>query len=295
MTILQEQPVYLEQSAGYIWINGKLISCLDAKINVLTHSLHYSGAVFEGERAYNGKVFKLKEHTIRLIKSAEALKLQVPYSVDEIIEAHKLVIEKNNIKDAYIRPLIWCGSESMNISHESLSVNVMIVAIPSTSPLSAEGINVHISRWRKASPDSLPLQCKGAGHYNMMVVSRREATALGYDDAILLDFRGYIAEFTSSNIFFVKDNILYTPIADAFLNGITRQTIIEIARKLGIETKEEYIKLEDIENFTECFGTGTAVEIQKIRSIDLGNKKITFKDHKITDSLKKEYDKLVRT
>ncbi|WP_341789352.1 branched-chain amino acid transaminase [Rickettsia endosymbiont of Polydrusus tereticollis] len=294
MTILQEQPVYLEQSAGYIWINGKLISCLDAKINVLTHSLHYSGAVFEGERAYNGKVFKLKEHTIRLIKSAEALKLQVPYSVDEIIEAHKLVIEKNNIKDAYVRPLIWCGSESMNISHESLSVNVMVVAIPSEPRFPAEGINVHISRWRKASPDSLPPQCKGAGHYSTMIVSIREATALGYDDAILLDFRGYIAEFTSSNIFFVKDNTLYTPIADAFLNGITRQTIIEIAKKLGIEAKEEYIKLEDIENFTECFATGTAVEIQKIRSIDLGNKKITFKDHKITDSLKKEYDKLVR-
>ncbi|ABV74925.1 branched-chain amino acid aminotransferase [Rickettsia akari str. Hartford] len=286
--------IKLEQIFGHVWINGDLVPYQFARIHVLTHSLHYSGSVFEGERAYNGKVFKLKEHTARLIKSAEALGLKVPYSVDEIIKAHELVIKQNNIKDAYIRPLIWCGDESLNITNPDLSTNLLIAGIPSIPRSFEKGINLHVSRWRKAMPDSTPVQSKSAAQYNMAITSQKAAKALGYDDALLLDYEGYIAECTTTNIFFVQDKTLYTPIADRFLNGITRQTIIEIAKDLGLEVKEERLKLEQLENFTGCFVTGTAIEVQNISSIDLGNKKLIFEDHKITELLKEEYGRVVR-
>ncbi|AFB21149.1 branched-chain amino acid transaminase [Rickettsia canadensis] len=286
--------IKLEQIFWHVWINGDLVPYQFARIHVLTHSLHYSGSVFEGERAYNGKVFKLKEHTERLIKSAESLGLKVPYSVDEIMKAHELVIKQNNIKDAYIRPLIWCGDESLNITNSDLSTNLLIAGIPSMPRAFEKGINLHISRWRKAMPDSTPLQSKSSAQYNMAITSKKEAKALGYDDALLLDYEGYIAECTTTNIFFVKDQTLYTPIADRFLNGITRQTIIEIAKDFGLEVKEERLKLEQVENFTGCFVTGTAIEVQNINSIDLGKKKIIFNDHQIANTLKKEYDCIVR-
>ncbi len=284
----------LENNLWYIWINGELVPYELATVHVLTHSLHYSGSVFEGERAYNGKVFKLKEHTERLVKSAEVLGLKVLYSVEEIIKAHELLIEKNKIQDAYIRPLVWCGSESLNIINPKLSTNVLIAAVPSMSRAFTAGVNLHVSRWRKAAPNMMPVQSKSAAHYNMAITSKKEAKDLGYDDALLLDYEGYIAECTTTNIFFVKDNVLYTPVADRFLDGITRQTIIEIAKNLGLEVKEERLRLEQIEDFTSCFATGTAIEVQNINSIDLGNKKVTFNDHKIANILKEEYGKIVR-
>lgn len=285
---------FLKQDFWHIWINGSLVPYELAQIHVLTHSLHYSGAVFEGERAYNGKVFKLREHTERLVKSAEVLGLKISYNVDEIIKAHELLIEKNKIGDAYIRPLIWCGSESLNITNPALSTNLLIVAIPSIPRSFTEGVNLHVSRWRKIAPNMMPPQSKSAAHYNMAITSKKEAKSLGYDDALLLDYEGYIAECATTNIFFVKNNTLYTPIADRFLNGITRQTIIEIAKSLGLEVKEERLKLEQIEEFTGCFTTGTAIEVQNINSIDVGNKKIIFDDHKIANGLKKEYGRIVR-
>jgi len=281
------------QDKGYIWINGELVEWDAAKIHVLTHSLHYSGSVFEGEKSYNGKVFNLEEHTHRLIKSATTLSMDVPYSFDDIIKAHHIVIEKNNIQDAYIRPLIWQGSESLNLTNKILSVNLLIAAIPSI-PRPNYPLKLHLSRWRKPHPNSLPPQCKSAGHYNMMIVCQKEAKALGYDDAILLDWRGYIAECTTTNIFFVKDEQLFTPLPDAFLNGITRCTIIEIAKRLNIPINEEYIELERITHFDECFVTGTAMEVKAINSIDFEDQKITFKNNKITTLLKNEYNALVR-
>ncbi|WP_419235459.1 branched-chain amino acid transaminase [Rickettsia endosymbiont of Nabis limbatus] len=283
-----------ENNLWYIWINGELVPYELATVHALTHSLHYSGSVFEGERAYNGKVFKLKEHTERLIKSAEVLGLKVPYSVEEIVKAHKLLIEKNNIQDAYIRPLVWCGSESLNIINPKLSTNVLIAVVSSMPRAFTAGFNLHVSKWRKAAPNMMPVQSKSAAYYNMAITSKKEAKALGYDDALLLDYEGYIAECTTTNIFFVKDNVLYTPIADRFLDGITRRTIIEIAKNLGLEVREERIKLEQIEDFTSCFATGTAIEVQNINSIDLDGKKVTFNDHKIVDMLKEEYDRIVR-
>jgi branched-chain amino acid aminotransferase len=291
--ILTEKPFKnLNQLSGYIWINGRFIAWQEAKIHALTHSLHYSGGVFEGEKAYNGKIFKLEEHTQRLIESAKSLSIEVPYSFENIIEAHQLLITKNNIKDAYIRPLIWFGSESLNLTNVNLSVNLLIAAVPST--LRASGaLSLHIARWRKCHPNSLPPQCKSSGHYNMMIVCQKEAKSLGYDDAILLDWRGYVAECSTANIFFVKDDQLFTPIADSFLNGITRQTIIKLANDLNIKVIEEYITPDRVGEFNECFMTGTAVEVKGIKSINLGERNVIFEDSKITNLLKKEYNDLV--
>ncbi|WP_425364444.1 branched-chain amino acid transaminase [Candidatus Tisiphia endosymbiont of Mystacides longicornis] len=291
--ILTEKPFKnLNQLSGYIWINGRFIAWQEAKIHALTHSLHYSGGVFEGEKAYNGKIFKLEEHTQRLIESAKSLSIEVPYSFENIIEAHQLLITKNNIKDAYIRPLIWFGSESLNLTNVNLSVNLLIAAVPSTLRPSG-ALSLHIARWRKCHPNSLPPQCKSSGHYNMMIVCQKEAKSLGYDDAILLDWRGYVAECSTANIFFVKDDQLFTPIADSFLNGITRQTIIKLANDLNIKVIEEYITPDRVGEFNECFMTGTAVEVKGIKSINLGERNVIFEDSKITNLLKKEYNDLV--
>ena len=282
----------LDQLSGYIWINGELVEWQDAKVHALTHSLHYSGGVFEGEKAYNGKVFKLEEHTHRLLESAKSLRLVVPYSFEDIVNAHYLLIEKNNIKDAYIRPFIWQGSESINLTNPMLSVNLLIAAIPA-NPRPATPLKLHLARWRKPHPNSLPVQCKSSAHYNMLIVCQKEAKSSGFDDAVLLDWQGYIAECTTTNIFFVKDNSLFTPIADNFLNGITRQTIIEIAKKMNINVNEERIPLEKMSEFDECFMTGTAMEVRSIQSIDIGTKNIVFTGNKITNLLKNEYDVLV--
>ncbi len=291
--ILTEKPFKnLNQLSGYIWINGRFIAWQEAKIHALTHSLHYSGGVFEGEKAYNGKIFKLEEHTQRLIESAKSLSIEVPYSFEKIIEAHQLLITKNNIKDAYIRPLIWFGSESLNLTNVNLSVNLLIAAVPSTLRPSG-ALSLHIARWRKCHPNSLPPQCKSSGHYNMMIVCQKEAKSLGYDDAILLDWRGYVAECSTANIFFVKDDQLFTPIADSFLNGIMRQTIIKLANDLNIKVIEEYITPDRVGEFNECFMTGTAVEVKRIKSINLGERNVIFEDSKITNLLKKEYNDLV--
>ncbi|HJD57106.1 branched-chain amino acid transaminase [Candidatus Tisiphia endosymbiont of Ptychoptera albimana] len=291
--ILTEKPFKnLNQLSGYIWINGRFIAWQEAKIHALTHSLHYSGGVFEGEKAYNGKIFKLEEHTQRLIESAKSLSIEVPYSFEKIIEAHQLLITKNNIKDAYIRPLIWFGSESLNLTNVNLSVNLLIAAVPSTLRPSG-ALSLHIARWQKCHPNSLPPQCKSSGHYNMMIVCQKEAKSLGYDDAILLDWRGYVAECSTANIFFVKDDQLFTPIADSFLNGITRQTIIKLANDLNIKVIEEYITPDRVGEFNECFMTGTAVEVKGIKSINLGERNVIFEDSKITNLLKKEYNDLV--
>lgn len=282
----------IDKLTGYIWINGELVQWQDAKIHIFTHGLHYSGGVFEGEMAYSGEVFKLEEHTDRLIASAKVMQMESPYSFDEIIDAHKLVIKKNNIRNAYVRPLIWRGAESLNLTNKVLSVNLMIAAIPST-PKPEKSFNLHISKWQKPHPDSMPPQVKSSGHYNMMIVSQMEAKALGYDDAILLDWRGFVAECTTTNIFFVKGDQLITPIADAFLNGITRQTVIGLAKKLGLEVKEKHFGLEKLEKYNECFMTGTAAEVKSVKSIDLGHKKIIFENNRITSLLHQEYASLV--
>lgn len=282
----------IDKLSGYIWLNGELVNWSDAKIHVLSHSLHYAGAVFEGEKAYSGKIFKLEEHTERLIKSAKDLYLTTPYSFDDIIKAHAEVLAKNNIGDAYVRPLIWRGGESLNLINKMLSVNLMIAAIPSTIRPEA-GLKLSLSGWRKPHPNSMPPQCKSSGHYNMMIAVQQDAKNNGYDDALLLDYDGYIAECTTTNIFFVKGDSLYTPIADRFLNGITRQTVIMLARDLGLEVKEQRLELSSLADYSECFITGTAAEIKGVESININGDKVNFTGDRITKSLKEEYRKTV--
>ena len=282
------------QLTKYIWLNGELIDAKSCHINLLAHSLHYSGGVFEGERAYDGKVFRLKEHTERLLYSAKIMQLDVPYSYQDIIEAHKLFIKQNEIVDAYVRPLIFRGCESLNMTNDSLSVNLMIAATHSQSAKHEREFNLHISRWRKPAIDAFPPQVKSSGHYNMVIVAQKEAKSLGFDDAVMLDSNGYVAESTTANIFFVKDRVLYTPTADLFLNGITRQTVLELAFEHNIKIVEKRIELTEVEGFDECFVTGTAAEIKYVNSITIDDKKISFTSNKITEFLKDKYNKLVR-
>jgi len=276
----------------FIWINGKVIPWDEAYIHVLTHSLHYSGAVFEGERAYNGKIFKLTEHTNRLLKSAGDMHLSVKYSLEEIKEATKAILQKNNLKNAYVRPLIWRGAESIGAYNPVLTTNLLIFAIES-DPKFRNGLRLWVSPWRKIAENSIPVQAKSSTHYAMLSISQQLAQDAGYDDALLLDQFDDIAECSTTNIFFGREGELVTPIADRFLNGLTRQTIIELARNIGIKVREERLLLEDIEKYDTCFVTGTSAEIRGVSSIYTGEQTMNFANDKIVITLQHEYAKIV--
>jgi branched-chain amino acid aminotransferase len=277
----------------YVWINGKILTKEEANISIFTHSFHYSGSVFEGEMCYNGKIFKLEAHTKRLLKSAQLLKIKVPYSAEEIIRAHQILINKNNIINAYIRPIIYYGDESMNIVNDNLSANlaIMTIAINSKPKIPLKLIQTH---WIKPSSNSFPIEAKSSNNYALMSICKKEALELGYDDALLLDNRDYISETTTTNIFFIKDGKLITPITDNCLNGITRQTIIEIAHKYNILISEKYIAIEELSEFDECFLTGTAAEVRMVKSIKtISNKNIIFKSHHLTEFFINQYNNIV--
>lgn len=278
--------------AEYIWINGKFVKKDQALIHAVTHSLHYAGAVFEGERAYGGKVFMLEEHTERLIKSANHMRMEAPYSADIINEATKQLLVKNNLKNAYVRPLIWRGAESIGLYSKDLSINVLIYAAES-NPAFESDFNINVGVWRKAHPDSMYPQCKSSAHYAMGIVSQDLAIADGYDDSLLLDLDGNIAECTTTNIFFGKGNKLVTPIADKFLDGITRQSVIKMARNNGFEVEEKRLSLSDIEDFDLCFQTGTAGEIKGVSSIDVGAKKLLYSNIETLKKLQAQFAVLV--
>ena len=276
----------------YIWMNGKFILWDKAKIHVMTHSLHYSGAVFEGERSYNGKVFKLREHTQRLFNSAKLLGMELNYSIQEIESATYELLKRNNLSNAYVRPLIWRGDGEINLNAEC-EVNILILAKES-SPVMKNNLGLVLSKWKKVSPDAMPSQCKSSAHYMMARMAKNQAVTDGYDDALLLDSLGFVAESTTSNVFFVSGDVLITPIADRFLNGITRQTILDIAKKLGIKTEERRVALDDIKNYDECFLTGTSAEVKGVSTISLGEEKLEFSNQKILSIMQAEYKKLVR-
>jgi branched-chain amino acid aminotransferase len=278
--------------AEYIWINGEFIKKDQALIHAVTHSLHYAGAVFEGERAYGGKVFMLQEHTERLIKSADHMRLKMPYSADIINKATQELLAKNNLKNAYVRPLIWRGSESINLCSKDLSINLLIYAAES-NPAFKSGLNVNVGIWRKPHPDSMNPQCKSSAHYAMNIISQDLAIADGYDDSLLLDLDGNIAECTTTNIFFGKDNKIVTPIADKFLDGITRQSVIKMARAHGFDVEEKRLNLSDIHNFDLCFQTGTSGEITGISSIDIGAKKLLYPNIDMLKKLQAQFAALV--
>ena len=256
---------------GFIFLDGQLLKWSDAKLHVLSHGLHYASSVFEGERVYKGKVFKEQEHTERLIRSAKTLGFDIPYNAVEINTIRKKVLTANKIDDGYIRPVSWRGSEMMGISAQTNTIHFALAAWKWPSYFSPEarlkGIKLNLSKWRRPDPLTAPVNTKAAGLYMICTLSKHEAESKGFDDSLMLDYRGYIAEATGANIFFIKNNEIHTPIADCFLDGITRQTVINIARTEGIKVEEKRLNIEDINDYEECFVTGTAAEVTPVRSI----------------------------
>ncbi|MGI9400826.1 MAG: branched-chain amino acid aminotransferase [Rhizobiaceae bacterium] len=275
---------------GHIWFNGEFVAWEDAKVHVLTHGLHYASAVFEGERAYSGKIFKLEKHTDRLFKSAEMLGFEIPYSRDEINQASIDEIEKQGLQDGYVRPIAWRGSEMMGVSAQSNRINVAIAAWEWPSYFKPEerlkGIRLAMSKWRRPDPVTAPCHAKAVGLYMICTLSKHTAEAEGYADAMMLDWRGRIAEATGANVFFTKDGIIHTPDPDCFLDGITRRTVIDLARRRGYEVVERLIMPEELVEFEECFLTGTAAEVTPVSEIE----GFEFTPGEISKNLMDDYD-----
>jgi branched-chain amino acid aminotransferase len=274
---------------GVIWYDGKLVKWSDANVHVLTHGLHYASAVFEGERAYGGQIFKSTEHSERLRRSAQILDFEIPYSVAEIDAAKKLVIDKNNRRDAYVRPIAWRGSEMMGVSAQNNTIHLAIAAWewPSYFDPAAKlkGIRLDLAEYRRPDPATIPALAKAAGLYMICTISKHKAERKGYADAMMLDWQGRVAECTGANIFFIKDGKIHTPIADCFLAGITRSTAIDLARRRGIEVIERRIMPDELAGFTECFLTGTAAEVTPVSEIA----NWTFTPGKICEQLMNDY------
>jgi branched-chain amino acid aminotransferase len=260
-----------DQREGTIWMNGEFIRWADAKVHVLTHGLHYASAVFEGERAYGGEIFKLNEHTERLHESARILGFDIPYSVADINEACRQLLAKQGFQDAYVRPIAWRGSESLGVSAQQNRINVAIAIWQWPSYFDPEqklkGIRLDIAEYRRPDPRTAPSKSKAAGLYMICTISKHAAEAKGYADAMMLDWRGQVAEATGANIFFVKDGVIHTPKPDCFLDGITRRTVLDLAKRRGYEVVERVIMPEELEGFEQCFLTGTAAEVTPVAEI----------------------------
>jgi branched-chain amino acid aminotransferase len=283
-----------DQRDGVIWHDGKLVPWKEAKTHVLTHGLHYASCVFEGQRSYGGVIYKLKEHTARLFHSAEVLGMKIPFSQDQINQACIETAKANGIVDGYLRPVVFRGSEMMAVSAQNTTIHVAIAAWPWPSYFSPEeklkGIRLDFAQYRRPAPDTAPTGAKAAGLYMICTVSKHAAEAKGYADAMMLDYRGYIAEATGANVFFIKDGVIHTPIPDCFLNGITRQTVIVIARARGVIVIERHIRPEELADFSECFLTGSAAEVTPVREIG----PYTFSPGALTETLMHAYSDEVR-
>ena len=277
---------------GDIWMNGKFVPWREANIHFLTHSLHYGGAVFEGIRAYSGQIFKLHEHSQRLIDSAKIIGYDLPYTVEELDQFTQETFERSGHRDAYIRPLAWRGAEEMGLGAHNCKIHVAIAAWfwPSYFPdeIVQNGLRLKTSSWRRPAPDTAPVHAKASGLYMISTLSKHESEAAGYHDALMLDYRGRVAECTGANIFMVKDGALFTPDPDCFLNGITRQTVIDLAKERGYDVNIDTIMPEDILKADEIFVTGTAYEVLPIGRID----QTDFKVGPITKELRQAYHDL---
>ncbi len=278
---------------GYIWFNGELMPWSDAKVHVLTHGMHYASSVFEGCRAYGGEIFKLHEHSQRLVDSARILGFEIPYTVDEIDEACRAELAAQKLEDAYIRPVAWRGSEMMGVSAQKNRINLAVAAWEWPSYFDPEqrqkGIRLDIAEYRRPSPETAPSDAKAAGLYMICTISKHAAEDKGYADALMYDYRGYVAEATGANVFFVKDGVIHTPIPDCFLDGITRRTVIDLAKARGIEVIERHILPEEMKDFSECFITGTAAEVTPVGEIG----PYKFTPGEISANLYKDYMALV--
>lgn len=263
--------VPMDQRDGWIWFDGELKPWQDAKIHVLTHGLHYASCVFEGQRAYGGEVFKLREHTNRLIESGKTLDFTIPWSADEIDEACRQVLAANKLTDAYMRPVSWRGSETISVPARDNKVHLAIASWVWPSYFTMEerlkGIRLQWAKWKRPSPETIPCKAKAAGLYMICTLSKHAAMDAGYSDALMLDYRGLVAEATGANVFFIKGDEIHTPTPDCFLNGITRQTVIGLAKANGFKVVERHIKPEELASFDECFLTGTAAEVTPVSEV----------------------------
>jgi branched-chain amino acid aminotransferase len=286
--------VPFDKRDGFIWMNGEIVDWKDAKIHVLTHGLHYGSCVFEGERAYGGEIFKTREHSVRFKKSAELMDFEIPYSVEEIDAAKAKVVELNGGGDQYVRPVAWRGSEMMAVSaqHNKIHVAIATWAWPSMfdPETKMKGIKLDIAEYRRPDPMCAPVHAKAAGLYMICTISKHKAEKKGYADAMMLDWQGRVAECTGANIFFTRDGSIHTPIADCFLNGITRQTVIELAKKQGLEVIERRIMPDELKSFNECFIVGSAAEVTPVAEIGPYN----FKPGNISRTMMDAYTNAVR-
>ena len=286
--------VPFDQLDGVIWMNGEFVDWADARLHVLSHGLHYASSVFEGERMYGGEIFKLREHTERLFMSGEVLGFKIPYSIEQIDQACRDVCEKCGLTEAYVRPVAWRGSEQMGVSAQNNRINVAIAAWDWGSYFDPaerlKGIRLAIAEYRRPDPRTAPAKAKAAGLYMICTIEKHLAEAAGYADALMFDWRDHVAEATGANIFLVKDGVLHTPTPDCFLDGITRRTVIDLARKRQMQVVERTILPSELDDFSECFITGTAAEVTPVSEI--GPHKYT--PGQISETLLNDYMSLVR-
>jgi len=289
------EQIPFDKRTGKIWFNNELVDWASAKVHVLNHGLHYASCVFEGERVYDGNIFKLSEHTERLFHSAKRMEIQIPYSQSEINQACNQIVSVQNVKNGYVRPVVWRGSEMMAISAQKNKTNVAIATWEWGSyfdpKLKLKGIKLNISKWKRPNPNSVPWDTKASGLYMICTLSKHEAESQGFTDSLMLDHDGNIAEATGANIFFKdKEGSLHTPIPDSFLDGITRRCVIDLAKSKKIKVIERKIKPAEMSNFVGCFLTGTAAEITPVSQID----KFNFSVCNIIVDLSESYQLLVR-
>ena len=280
---------------GFIWMDGKLVPWREANVHILTHALHYASSVFEGERCYNGKIFKSREHAERLLESGRLLDMPIPWSVDQIEAAKAEVLKANNLTEAYVRAVAWRGAgEDMGVASRRNPVRMAVAAWEWGAyygDAKMQGARLDIAKWRRPSPETIPTAAKAAGLYMICTMSKHAAEEKGCSDALFMDWRGYVAEATGANVFFVKDGEVHTPIADAILNGITRQTVIGMLKDMGIAVHERYIMPEELSDFQQCWLTGTAAEITPVGQIG----DYHFQVGDLTRNVAAAYETLVRS
>ena len=278
---------------GHIWYDGVMVPWRDAKLHVLSHGLHYASGVFEGERAYSGNIFKLRAHTERLIASGRILGFEIPYTPDQIDAACKQVVAANGLTDAYVRPIAWRGTEQLSVSAQQTRIHLAIAtwAWPNLfGDKRMKGVRLDLATWKRPHPETAPTASKAAGLYMIGTLAKHAAEAAGFEDALMLDWRGQVAEGTGANVFFVMDGDLHTPIPDCFLDGITRRTVMSIARRHQMKVVERVIMPEEMPHASEVFLAGTAAEVTPVRQIG----KHTFSPGPVTETLLRDYESLVR-
>jgi branched-chain amino acid aminotransferase len=279
---------------GVIWMDGELVNWRDANVHILTHALHYASSVFEGERCYNGRIFKGSEHSERLRTSGELLDMPLPYTVAQIDAAKAAVLKANNLTDAYVRAIAWRGAgEDMGVASKRNPIRLAVAAWTWGNyygDAKLKGAKLDIAKWKRPSPETIPHAAKAAGLYMIATMSKHAAEAKGCSDAMMMDYRGYVAEATGANIFFVKDGEVHTPLPDAFLNGITRQTVIGMLRDMQVKVHERHIMPAELEGFEQCWLTGTAAEVTPVGQIGDYN----FEVGELTKRVATEYERLVR-